>query len=164
EVESLETHLEPAAAAERQVLEERRVERSIARPRHGVAAQVAYRSGGRQQEATRVEPLVRIAEQRIRRTPRRGIRPLAGDAGPWQRTRAIEAEHGRDRDAAVRREDARDLPAGREPVRETRQVIAEGHLPRRVRTEVVADVEIRQPLVQRWNRAVRRLKAVGEIT
>ena len=59
-----------------------------------------------------VEPLIRIAEHRIRRAAGDEIRPLPGAARARQRARAIEAEHRAERHAGARREDAGQLPAG----------------------------------------------------
>ena len=112
--------LQTPRSPEPDVLEERSVQRRVARADDGVPSEVANRAGRREREAVDVEPLVRIAEHWIRRAAGDEIRPLPGAARPRQRARPIEAEDRRQRHAGMGREDAGQLPAGCQSVDEAR--------------------------------------------
>ncbi len=149
----------------RDVLEDRHVERREARADERVARHVAERARRRQREAVRIEVLVRAAEHRIRRAAGDEIRPLPGAARARQRARAIEAEHRRERNARAHRQDARQLPAGRQS-RATSAASAtwpNGSSHVELKTKLWRMSKSDSPLFSRRIDGVARLEAVVEV-
>src|SRR5205807_9713742 len=103
------------------------------------------------------------AEHRIERAAADQIGALPRAARARQRARAIESEHRRERNSRPHGEDARQLPSLRERAGDAAERASDRNLPRRVEDEVVADVEVREPLVVHRIERVTRLEAVVEV-